>query len=133
MCCVRGNGPQDLLREALPALVVVGPGLACCHGEAGIEEQHALLRPAVEAAGRRERREWQVGLPLALHTLRTQPSDLPMLRRLESTSIFIDELFVDILQTAGDRDPSWDRKAVPARLVGPVIRVLANDDNFDGV
>ena len=40
-----GDDVDDLLGEALPALVGVAVGLVGAHGEAGVEHEHAAVGP----------------------------------------------------------------------------------------
>ncbi len=47
---LRFDGLDDGVGEALPALPLVGGGLPGPHGQGGVEEEHALPGPAVEAA-----------------------------------------------------------------------------------
>ena len=44
------TAPDHLVGEGLPALALVRRGRVGAHGEGGVEQQHALVRPGVEAA-----------------------------------------------------------------------------------
>ena len=97
---------NDLLRELLPSFACVRIRLMCAHRQAGVEEQDATVRPWCQKAGVLgwgcER--WVVSF----------------------------EALVNVLQ-GGWSGRGWaDGEAKAVCLVVVVVRVLTNDDGFDG-
>ena len=48
---LRGEAANYGIGKLFPAVPLVRPGLMSAYGERGVEQQHALLRPAAQAAG----------------------------------------------------------------------------------
>ena len=102
-----GHLADDGIGEHLPALAGVAGGLALFHGQAGVEQQHAVLRPAHQtAAGLGKGRQG-----LAQITL---------------------QLFENIAQRGRQTHPWRYRKRQPLGLAAPVVGVLPQDDHAHG-
>ena len=93
---------DDGVGEGLPTFILVRSGLVGADGESGIEEENALVCPALEIAclGR-------------------------------SFSQVRSDFFVDIDKRRGNSDVIGDRKAETIGLTRAVIGVLTNDDDFN--
>ncbi len=86
----------------------VAGGLALFHGQAGVEQQHAVLRPAHQTAARAGGKAGK-GWP------RSRCSSLKILR-----------------SEGGKRNPWRYRKRQPLGLAAPVVGVLPQDDHAHG-
>ncbi|MNF58401.1 hypothetical protein D3C84_399530 [compost metagenome] len=93
---------DDPVGEMLPALARMGVGSGALHSHGGIEHQHPLVGPALQATV-----AWNVDVQVAL------------------------ELFIDIQQRRRCRDARLHREAQAMGLARAVIRVLSQDDHFD--
>lgn len=102
-----GHQINDLLREPLPPMPAVAVSLVRLYRQTCIEHQHAPVRP-------RGKQSAIVG------------------RRLEGW-IVLGERYKHVLER-GRRSRGWAHgEAEAVRLVHPMIRVLAQNDRFDGV
>ena len=94
------TGLDCSVSECFPALLGVAGGLAVFYRECGVEQQHALARPGCQRT---------VGGELK-HRLTLQ-------------------FFENVAQAGGDFHAFSHRKSQPFGLAGPVVRVLAQNDN----
>ena len=97
---------DDGIRELLPTALLVGVGLGLPHREAGVEHEHALLRPLAQAA---------VGGALE--------GDLGVLL----------ELLVHVEEGRGRGDAALDAEGEAVGLARAVVGVLPNDDDGHGI
>ena len=103
-----GHHMDDGVGQGLPAQPGVGPGPAQLRGQHGIEQQHALARPAPEVSG---------GVAALCGILPKVPGDL-----LE-----------DIAQRGRRGHPVGHGKGQPVGLSRAVVRVLSQDDHAHGL
>ena len=95
---------DDGIGQPLPAPACVAGGLALFHRQAGVEQQHAVLRPLDQAAaGLRKRRG----------------------RRAQIALQFLE----DVAQRRRQRHTRRYRERQPLGLAAPVVGVLAEDDH----
>ena len=99
---LRGEAANDGIGKLFPAVPLVRPGLMGADGECGVEQQHALFRPAAQAAGGGHGAAQVVGYFLK-----------------------------DVLQRRGKSHTVGHREAQAFRLPLLVIRVLPEDYHLD--
>lgn len=98
---------NDLLREALPAAVRVRVGLVRADRQAGVEHEHAAVRPRGQQAA--------------------------VLGRRAEARVVLPEGNVHVLERRGGRGRGADGEGEAVGLVVVVVGVLADDDDFDVV
>lgn len=101
------HGVDHLLREFLPAVVCVAVGFGRLDCQAGVEHEHAAVRPGGEQAA--------------------------VLRRGLEVWIVVFQRDVHVFQRGWGSRWGAHGEGEPVRLVDAVVGVLADYDGFDGV
>ena len=98
------DSADDVVCKVLPSLSLMGGGFMLFDGEDAVEEEDALIGPALET---------------------------PVLGGLDAEVLF--DFFEDIDERWGRGDAFWDGEAQSMGLAGAVIGILAENHHFDVV
>ncbi len=97
------QGGDHLIGKGFPAQVGVRVRAAAFHRQHGVEQQHPLFSPALQVA---------------------------VIRAFEAGNVGR-QLFIHVHQRRRRRHAGAHREREAVRLIGPVIRILAEDDDLD--